>query len=229
MSTADDILARYDTAAILQIDMPALGPAGSTAEDILHRFMANAPLLAVPVPEFGYDDNGDPVTFFIHPITAKNCAKVDMHARGIDEHVLACSIIFRALNEDGKPIFTLAHKPHLLDMSSTTISDVVVRMRNACTPEAISPCFDAANPFIARFRRISLRDSQEIRRLGNGERNRYMAAEMAWRLLDSEGNRVFSDNQVDDLMELPDGILADFTLRTKEAEQLRSVEDLVKA
>ncbi len=93
----------------------------------------------IEVPEWG--ENGKTLVIFCPPFTLADKKKIKAHtdrAGGADLDALAYTVIFKAEDEDGKPLFTLDDKKSLVsDVDSEVLSRIVFEMTVYQTPEEI--------------------------------------------------------------------------------------------
>ena len=75
--------------------------------------------------------SGDDDEFIVYwlPITLADKQKIQKHARGDDQATTIYTLIFKALDTEGAPLFTLADKvPLMTQIASRDIEDIALQM-----------------------------------------------------------------------------------------------------
>ena len=97
--------------------------------------IAGLDLLNIEAPEWG--ENGEPLKIYFRPFTLADGAKINKHAKGNEHEIMAYTLIFKALDTDGKPLFNLSDKHTLMNsVDGGTIAEIVYKM-NTTTAETI--------------------------------------------------------------------------------------------
>ena len=97
----------------------------SSIDDILDS-AANYDVESFEVAELGG------LEIFHRPLTARDMNKLQRKHKGFPESMsfeaIADLIIFKAEDKKGEPIFTLAHKPKLMSLKTSLISEIAARL-----------------------------------------------------------------------------------------------------
>jgi hypothetical protein len=84
----------------------------------------------IEVPEWG--DGDEPLVIYSKPITLSETSKLYALAKDNDVEMLAYVLIYKALDEEGNKIFSLADKKALMEKVDR---DVLIRVSSAITGE----------------------------------------------------------------------------------------------
>lgn len=85
-------------------------------------------LLSVEVPEWSRGD--ETCIVYFTPFTLADLKKIRKHAKGSDDEAIAYTVIFKAMNKNGDPLFTLEDKAKLMRKLSSDVLANLVREMN---------------------------------------------------------------------------------------------------
>lgn len=76
-----------------------------------------------------WSSDDDEFVIYWQPITLADKQKIQKHARGDDQQTTIYTLIFKATDENGKPLFTLADKtPLMTQVGSREIEEIALVM-----------------------------------------------------------------------------------------------------
>ena len=89
------------------------------------------------VPQWG-DENG-PLVIYVKPLTLQESKKLYAMSNNVDLEVMVYSIITKALDSQGKNLFTIADKDKLMNQADVTVlAEVSAKILGTTSPEEAS-------------------------------------------------------------------------------------------